>query len=212
MGKETLNAREATANPINAISNGDSRSRTISRHEEYMGWDEAVEHIKRITGVSDEDAEVMYDAIDYYTGMGYEWLREFQQGKRHGDPNLRNADKYLERFIELAPKWKGMTYRGMGMFKEDVDAFSIGQTIDMNGTSSWTSSNKEAFEYAIARRSLRGGRVGVIFMSKNQPLGTSVDFAAGMDEKEVTVSKRAKWRITGKRQTDRVIFVSVEPI
>lgn len=212
MGKETLNAREASANPINAIANESARARTISAHDEYMDWEDAVNHIKKITGASDEDAEVMYDAIDYYTGMGYEWLREFQQGKREGNESLRNADEYLERFIELAPKWKGMTYRGMGMFKEDLESFSAGQTIDMNGTSSWTSSNKEAFEYAIARRSLRGGRVGVIFVCKNQPLGTSVDFASGMNEKEVTVSKRAKWRITGKRQTDRVMFVTVEPI
>ena len=212
MGKETLKARESSVNAANAVSNGGARTRTISKHEKYMEWDDAIEHIKKITGVGDEDAEIMYDAIDFYTGTGYEWLREYQQGKRYVNENLRNADEYIERFINLAPKWKGMTYRGMGMFKDDVDALSVGQVIDMNGTSSWTSNNKEAFGYATARRSLRGGRVGVVFLSKNQPLGTSVDFASGMDEKEVTVSKRARWRITGKRQAGMVMFVSVEPL
>lgn len=156
-------------------------------HEDYMKSYEARQYIMRTTGLDEKEAEATREAIDRWSGSAYTFIRAVQQGENKSE-NFRVMGNRLERFIDRAPKWDGkMTYRGIKMNASELKKMKVGDTIDMKGTSSWSSTYRIAEGFSNQK---------VVFASPTQKHGTSIRFHSGFDkENEVLVSKRSSYRI-----------------
>ena len=153
-------------------------------HEEKMNVYDAINFIMRVAGVTREEAVEMEDAIWEWTGTSYTNIRHFQQ-TGEGNDEIKKFSENVEKYIERAAKWGGgVTYRGVKTFSKDI---VIGDTIDMNGTASWSTREGVA-------KSFSGYKGGIVFVCDTQSKGTSTKFAhQHYMENEVTVSRSAKY-------------------
>lgn len=149
--------------------------------------------------VAIEEAKEYVDAIFYYTDKFHHVraIREYQQGKRVPDKyQVAKQEQALEQYIEKAPKWNGgETFRGVKLSNEDLEKYTIDSEHDMLGTSSWSSSEDVAKEFAGQGKLM--GINSVVFHSNTQKNGTSVRHLSPLEyEDEVLVSKKSKYKVT----------------
>lgn len=141
-------------------------------------WSSA-DDIAQQLGVTQQEAEDMYDAIRGFTWGWDSVMRARQQGggieelkaaswKTQGvidndfggdeaaylaevDKRIANANK----LIELAPKWNGgELYRGYALSQDIVDEFTSGKVVNLNyGNASWTTADYKAQDFASGNTS-----------------------------------------------------------
>lgn len=164
----------------------------LNRHDEERPY--MVESL----GITDEEAQEFVGDITMFTGNGYMKMREFQQGKYMGDLNEYFAEKCasLDKFIDLAPKWDGLSYRGINVDKKTLDEFircsNEGGVISMKGTSSWSADEMTSKYFAA------GDEKRVVFRCNGIQYGTSIRaYSRNVNEHEILVSSKARWRIVG---------------
>jgi len=118
--------------------------------------------------ITEKEAGKISDAIYDWTGIGeHHYYRLYQtKGKKavidlmmeERNLSLYKAKKYadsiaenvnlIEKYLKFAPKYPEVDiYRGLKLTADEIKAFKVGQTIDMRGISSFTSSAEKAREY-----------------------------------------------------------------
>ncbi len=158
-------------------------------------------------GVSQSQAEQLVTSVENYTGVYYRDIREYQQS---GEP--KEAAEYaqgIENYIKVAPKWDGgVTYRGISDIPNDVyeQLTTKGNVIDMKGTSSWSS--RESVARNFAGMSTFGNNI--VFVSETQSRGTSIRHLSTIPhEDEVVASKDASYVVkrTKKDKKSGIMYV-----
>lgn len=156
------------------------------------------------TGATEAEATAMLNAVQRFTGNGYENIRAIERGEPPVyavDPAsdvayYTDLSRSLNAYIDTAPKWDGgKTYRGIidenGALYGSV---KIGDVIDMGGTASWTSVEAKAID-----RANKTDEVGIVFIVDSQrKYGTSTAALSQFPaEYEVTSSRRAQYEVLG---------------
>ena len=164
------------------------------------------EAISKALGVSKEHAKMMESAVDNFTGYEYSEIRE---AERAGKPN--KDSEHLGLFIDKSPKWDKPAYRGIQVDRDMVNKLmsAKGQTIDMGGTSSW-SSDKSMTE--LFSNLPKEGKVGVLFQVEKPGRATSVKhLSMNEHEDEVLVHKDQKYKVEdAKMGANGVLVVTLK--
>jgi hypothetical protein len=185
-----------------------------SKWSEYDFVERGIATVKQETGMSDFEATQTTSALHDFTAGGFESVRAYQSGDKpttdmpkYRDPiKMRLYDELIENYIDKAPKYDGVIYRGIrGTDKVDIRAtfraVQVGDVISMKGTSSWSSDEKEALSKSVHYYDAgpRDSVNGVLFRTKGVSKATSIRHLSTFpDEDEVIVSKSTKFRIIGK--------------
>ncbi|MCP4549275.1 MAG: NUDIX hydrolase, partial [bacterium] len=183
----------------------------------------------------------MREAVDVFTTSGYTEMRKAQRtgqarylkpaGRLMAD-EVRNRKEIVRHANAVESFIDGETFnpteevfRGVGSMNLDIGSSPSpdfimakfkGQTIDMGGTSSWSSELDVAEEFAMSEAS---SYRPLVFRTRNIPGSKSVTGFGGMAfEHEVVVSNRARFRVTGASWGDspdaeaEYIIVDLEPV
>ncbi len=159
--------------------------------------------LKEETGVEHdiESIKKMRESVNSYSGDDYVAIRDAQAGANQYPPkHIKAAAQDLDRFIEVSPKFKSPPPLARGI-KVDrgsdfLSGLKSGATIDMRGTSSW-SSNKD-----IAHGFAKSGEVPVVFQLSKTSLGTSIKHLSSFPgEDEVLMHSSAKFKISAVKKT-----------
>ena len=126
---------------------------------------------------------------------------------------IKNQEAALEEFLDKAPKWKGETYRGITITEDDLKSYKKGATIDMKGTSSWSSSKEIGENWAGFQWKKKKGQVHILFSSNGQKNGTSASFFSNKgNEKEVIVSKKSKYKINNIERKGNRVYIDLKEV
>lgn len=93
---------------------------------------------------------------------------------------------------------------------ESVPEYSVGDIIDMQGTSSWSRSSSSAKEFGKPRLY---GTYGVVFASSGQRRGVDVSsLSDAKHENEVLVSEQARYRVRKVSKKGSVFYVDLQEV
>lgn len=173
--------------------------------------------IAKELGVSKEEAEVFEKAIRDYSRYFADFLSKpgstlsnylsIRKGK-----DTRES-RVIDEYIEKAPKWNGngAVYRGVIFDKEIADGFAVGDMIDMDGVSSW-SSNKEVAD-GFAEVNLPGKARVVVMMDKADHATSIMHISTIPGEEEILMSSKPKFEIMNiKLQDGGVRLITVKEV
>lgn len=153
------------------------------------------------------------DAIIQYTGSGYRGVRRVQSGNdsiysKEDKAKYKEMGEKVEEFIKDPPPYgAGTLYRGINVSPDVAKQFKKGTVVSMNGTSSWTESEKVADEFA----GFGGSRC--VFISTGTKMGKSIaEFSDFPQEKEVCVSRDARYRINNVKKKNGTNYFYCEEI
>lgn len=159
-------------------------------------YEERADMVKQtVPQYSEEKAEELVEHMDLWSGGGYKSVREAQQQAIEGksyDKEWFASGELLEDYISKAPKYNGEMYRGLNLNKKEskeiINHLKNGDSIDMLGTSSWTSRE------SVANELIQGS--GIQFRVSKTNKGTSIQHlsAYGKKEAEILVSKTARYK------------------
>jgi hypothetical protein len=157
--------------------------------------------------VTTKEADDMWNSVVDYSGSSYKKIRAAQSGKG-GSAKDKQAGDRLEKLIDLSPKWGGgELYRGINISSEQIKSLSKGSTLDMAGTSSWSSDKKNAETF------LRGGGSKVMFVLPSTKRGTSINHLSSIPgEHEVIVSKKSKFTVEQTKKGRGVTYVYLSEV
>lgn len=171
---------------------------------EYL--DRNATHIEKDLKVNRKAAIDMADSIRAFNGNEHIAIRHAQQG-RNDEQFLKDKGNAIENYIEKAPSYKGKIYRGQR--SKIGNDYKIGQVIDMNGTSSWSSDKIIADEFA-QKALLNPGQKRVVFSVNNVIQSASIAHLSFHDEAEVLVSKNQKFKITNMVPNGNVTEITLK--
>jgi len=216
---------EETPKPLAGILKKPSSEIPVRGHITGLSDDEAIALIKKdaqesgVKLASWEPREI-YNAVSEWSGKGYRQVRAYQE---FGDvafsfdkellEKVRSESEYIEKYIQLSPKYKNETiFRGVIFSKKDdpFEMFKIGDIIDQHGTSSWTSKKEVAEKFAG-----RGEVNGVVFVLKENQTGVSITHMSrfGAEEEEIIMSKDARYRVLNVTRNEKgFVEVLVEEV
>ena len=164
----------------------------------------------RTLGYTKNKSKYTTDRIEAWSGNYYRQIRKYQQGTlKNGIADASKAEKALENYINDSVKWSGgTTYRTIGVTEKQLQAFYTakdkGVEINMLGTSSWTSDAEYATNHYVEGKK-------VIFKSETQKNGASIAaYQLAPAEKEVLVSKSAKYKVKDIIEEDGFTYVILE--
>lgn len=142
-------------------------------------------------------------AVSNYTQSDYIKIRRGE---------LPDKAKLIEDYIEKSPKYDGTIYRGLTTVKDSKIAnIDIGDVIDMNGISSWTSDLKVAEKFS--RDDVDSSDLSMVFEVAKTDKGTSIVHLARFEkEKEVLVSAKAQYKVLSGYMDRDVYHVILEEL
>lgn len=186
---------------------GNSELQNGHNGETYMYGEKAYNKVQQDTKCTYEQAVERFDSVNAFTGSSYGAIRAEQMkssdAKFHNKDAKEKGDR-IEEYIHDAPKWgnSGTLYRGIQAKKDVVDdiinKLKAGEAIDQRGTSSWSSREQVARDFAG-----KGQSTSIIFRVDGTMKGTSIKHLSKFaSEDEVLVSKEARWRAKKIEQTD----------
>ena len=189
---------------------GVQKPQTASRGQITEKIDNPSSFVANELGISEDEAKIYLSALKGYTGDNYYGaIRDAQRGGKQSNKIVQMAND-VETYIDKAPKWNGgETYRGVMLSKKELNSLSVGTTIDMGGTSSWSSKQSVATKFADKAKYLRG-KNPVVFVSATQKNGTGIRHLSKLkSEEEVIVSKDSKYTITDIKVNKGTTYVYV---
>lgn len=144
----------------------------------------ALEQIKADTGLSDEDAKALHDAMMEYFGGDYESILD---GKNGTDAIIRDG-------ISKLPKYDGPIYRGL-CFQDGIGDFAdlkVGDAIPEKGIiSSWSSNKRVADSFAGTNQFGNA----VILECEDNISGAGVQHISKKGTREAEVLSSAKYEV-----------------
>ena len=161
-------------------------------------------------------------AVKDFTISDYSEIRKVQcgQGKmaQETQDSLRKKGEAIEEYIDASTPYEGAVYRGINT----DTVLKVGQTVDMQGTSSWSTDKEVGVDFAGTHANGDKGPWGrktgnekayVFQMDKAPRKNTYIDdISANRGEKEVLVSKDTRFKITKIEETPKRTFVTVEEV
>lgn len=198
-----------------------AKSRAVNTDD----WDrtDLVNHMARILSeevieprldVSTRTGEQMAKALLSYTGSAFRDIKNASSGALKSDFMEENYVKPLEKYISLAPKYYGDTFRGTTTTDSEmmslINSYRKGTKIAMHGISSWSREENVAKDFLFANtQGYSGKKNATVFVCKDkQDKGTSVSqFAPSENEnqKEILVSRDARYTITDYKERTMTI-------
>lgn len=168
-----------------------------------------IEVLSQVNAVDSDIAEEYVESIEAWSGNAYKVVRKYQQGKIADESVAEIAGIYsddIESFLRSAPKWEGgVTYRGVGISDDALAKYSKGVSINMNGTSSWTTSK----EVALSNADKYDNKV--VYACSSQKTGASImPYSLSPFEYEVIASKNASYTIEDLEKIDDIVYVSLK--
>lgn len=165
---------------------------------------------------SDEEANDMVRAIDYFTGDGYGEMRALQMGKYEEPPPKERMQKYVddaENFIRNSPKFDGQVYRGMNFdteaaFSQFIQANSGGFELNAMSSFSATQSVAESF----MEGNLPGSVKVLVSVSRNKSGASVKPFSEFPTEDEVLVPSGTKYRVKSQKREGNTVRLEWEEI
>jgi hypothetical protein len=188
---------------------GDGSHKGMPRNaQEYYNL--ATKNGKQITL---KEAQDTVEAIDDWTGDGYEEIRKDQ---KEGRVNERAT--LIDNYIKNLTPYKGEVYRGI-IFdnKKEMEDWLKGDKDgvlgNQNAHASWSSELEVAKGFADIEED-DPDRVPVVIKSVNNKSGVSIANLSrfGEPESEVIVSKDAKHKVKSVREEGGVVYVEVEEV
>lgn len=144
----------------------------------------ALEQIKADTGLSDEDAKALHDAMMEYFGGDYESILDGKNG----------TDEIIRAGISKMPKYDGPIYRGL-CFQDGIGDFAdlkVGDTIPEKGIiSSWSSNKRVADSFAGTNQFGNA----VILECEDNISGAGVQHISKKGTREAEVLSSAKYEV-----------------
>ena len=174
-----------------------------------------IDKVAEVCDVDQEKAKEYFEALDDWSGGGYIGVRALQSGRLSDYPNYTEDDiaktkkqaEAIENYINDAPPYSGTLYRGIGV---DANHFKVGDQVDMQGTSSWSSSKDMAEDFALGEG---GGRKSVVLVStKKISKAASIESIVQTGEDEVLVSKDVKYVVKKITSSGGIDYVYVEEL
>ena len=168
--------------------------------------------------------EEQIEAVKGFTIGDYFDIRKSQCGKMPGylskkeQEALTKKAEAIEEYIDAKGPYKGSIYRGINT--DGDEGFTVGQKIDMRGTSSWTTEEKLGYEWAgkNANGDTSGFKSGkeraYVFKMDNAPKKSAYidDISENQGEKEVLVSNTVRFRIKNIEDSTERTVITVEEI
>ena len=180
-------------------SEGSKPSREYRPHQASMSTEEAERDLVTVSKgkLSNAQAKSCVASCESYSDGGY---KDIRSGKSKQDMDHR---KNLDRMIDALPKFKGDVYRGMTITEEQRSLLVKGASIDMDGISSWSSSERVAKGYA---GTVGSAGAAVLFHLPNSDKGASITHLSMYGDKEEEVlfsSLDSKYEVESVRITTR---------
>lgn len=177
-------------------------------HEKmFPNGDDDYSVVAEMLGVSEQDAKTLCNSIYHFTSSGGE--HELYNAFRDGRIDSNELSQNLERYIELAPKWQGKTYRGEARDIAEVESWKVGEIVNFGKASSWSNYKNIAEDFAKEKVLKSAGKRRVIFTSNTQSKGTSVNYLSKWDEREILVSKKANFVISNIFNEGNVTYIEL---
>lgn len=186
------------------------QSQQTSRGQITQKIDNPSKYVANELGISEDEAKNYLSALKGYTGdNNYGAIRDAQRGGKQSAKIVQMGND-VETYIDKAPKWSGgETYRGVTLSKKELNSLVVGATIDMGGTSSWSSKQSVATKFADKAKYYRG-KNPVVFVSTTQKNGTGIRHLSKLkSEEEVLVSKNSKYTINDMKVIKGITYVYV---
>ena len=150
-----------------------------------------------------------------------EKVRRVQQGENIGpeQARFREMGETIEQFISENETQSGIIWRGIRAPYDYADGLEIGQVIDQNGTSSWSSEVSRTLDYAA--RNDYSGRPTIFRMAEGAKAAKIGDWSKKtleMDDDEYLLSRRREMRVVDivkdwyRYRRESIDLVVVEPI
>lgn len=148
-------------------------------------------------------------AVKGFTISDYYSIRKIQSGKTPSYLDEDELQEYtkkgeaIEEYISVHGPYKGEIYRGINTSGDE--GFKVGQKIDMQGTSSWTTDEKLGYEWAGknsngdkgAFNHKTGNERAYVFKMQSPKKSAYIDdISENQGEKEVLVSTDTRFKIT----------------
>ena len=209
--KKIIANNPVNPNYANIIPSGWNNQVVFAQYEEYgngMKPDAQIAAIAKKANVSTKEAADMYDALDFFTGAGYQSIHKYQGGDEdYATPKVMAYVDHLENFIAKSPKVLHTTRRGTSWddvkLQSCISMVGTNKTIKMHGTASWSSSDDTKKVEEFASNGKLPNKV-ILICKGGQPLGTPIRHLSNFyNEEEVLVSAKAQYKITkynGKKQ------------
>ena len=169
-----------------------TKARGHLKLEAEKDYDKVISTVENDIGANKKQAEEIVKTFYNFSGDEYKQLREDQ---RHN--KINKQDQIIEDYIDKAPKFEESIYRGI-VVKDNIK-FTVGNTLDMKGTSSWTSDEKKTNTFLTLSNEDRRNRLTnqVVFKVENPIKAVSIKHMSSFpEEKEVLVSKKAKFVVS----------------
>lgn len=197
-------------NLSNALTNNSGNGKIHSRgHITLSDGESIAEYISNELGVDLSTATDMADCIADFSYESFPEVRAYQRGELKGNTQeISKQATIIENYIRKAPKWNGgTTHRGISVSDEEIKKYEIGSQISMGGTSSWSSNNDTALQYA-KRNATNGKSNQVVFHCNTQSKGTSIrHISVFQDEDEVLCSSDSSYIIEKIEKNNNVTHV-----
>ena len=178
--------------------------------------DKLYDYVKNDLGISFHVAVEYVDSVLEYTDNNYKKIRAYQNGETVEDEaRIKKIADNLEQYIKKAHRWNGgETTRGISLSENELDKYVPGYEFKgMRGSASWSSNFRTARDFALRNSNNYGGKA-VVFHSDTQNKGTSVTHLSmlGGMEKEVLVSKDARYRVVDRKDDGEIIHVYLKEL
>lgn len=166
--------------------------------------------VKRVGGLSSEEASLTLNGLIDYTGKTYCGAIKQLTDTGEGLTRLKDEALALDRYCKNAPTWNGgPLYRGISgtsptHLLELKRACESGEAISMHGISSWSSEEHSAMKFAGGSNSVTGKTM--LRCKEGSSWGTSVDvYSQFDDEHEVLVCSEARYKVSGYHDENGVM-------
>ena len=123
--------------------------------------------------ISQDKASQIHESLRDFSGSFYTDIRS-----AYNNPNaeqfFESQMKLLDEYINKSPKWKGTIFRGINVDSVTAGSILRGETIDMLGPSSWSSSEHVAEEFASGKYLDQPNDTFIVFVLENNKSGVSI--------------------------------------
>ena len=185
------------------------RERTGHLSDGYVGRERSIQMLMKETGMTRNEAETTYRAMEDYFSIGYSKIRA---GK---PPSEAVKGKLIDNAIKRARAFNGEIYRGIHLSSNDyaqwAQGLKKGATVDMKGISSWSS--KKNVAEAFARKGTHSGQ-SVIFKVKSTSKAVPVQHLStfGSGEAEVLAPSFAKYKVSSFTTKGNITYVNLAEV
>lgn len=167
--------------------------------------------IQKQCNVSKEKAKEYREDLEEWTGGTYSDIRAYQQGKTVDDSeNISRMSNNLEEMIGKSSGYGGGTlYRGIMVDDSTLSALKAGNEVNMGGTSSFSTSQKMAEDFAMGGGT---GKNSVVLVTDSASKAMNIEPIFKSGENEVLVSKDVKYVSKKISKKGNVYYVYMDEI